>query len=70
MEALTLKEIMELGLQGILLVAVIALWRRLNQFVDAWIAYLQKRADAGESAAQKALESSSTIPLQRRQNGH
>lgn len=45
MDSLTLKDILDLGLQGILLVFVYALWQRLNAVTDRWFDY-QEKADA------------------------
>lgn len=53
----------DLPMTGFLIVAVYMLWKRLNQFIDAWVSYLQKRADEGERAAQRAMSSSTTIPI-------
>lgn len=36
-EAVTLKDILDLGMQGILLAFVGALWQRLNKVTDAFI---------------------------------
>ena len=61
----TLKDLLDLGLSGVLVVAVVALWRRLNQLIDAWIGWLMKQAEQGNIAAQKALESSTSIEIQK-----
>lgn len=64
-ELMQLLEIADIPFVAFLCFAVMQLWRRLNQFIDAWVSYLQKRAEAGEVAAQRALQSSTAIPIQR-----
>lgn len=37
LETLTLKDVLDLGAQGIMAVAVVALWLRLNKVTDRWL---------------------------------
>jgi len=41
MEGLTLKEVLDLGLTGVLAVGVVALWNRLGKLTDRMFVYLE-----------------------------
>ena len=52
LETLTLKDVLDLGMQGVLLVFVFALWRRLNEVTDM---FLKDRVEA--KAQRERIES-------------
>lgn len=41
MEQLTLKDVLDLGLQGASIVAIVALWKRLSSITDRLFGYLE-----------------------------
>lgn len=51
-EQITLKDVLDLGMQGVLLVFVGALWQRLNKVTDAFIEDRQQAAAERQVIAQ------------------